>query len=123
MTYALAYAVVFLKISLAVTQQRNVEEGRVKLIPCLSMVMQFVECATWGIGVHAFATQDWLQVGFMGLGAGTGSLAAMWVDRHWLARKAEEPGKTSIGRALRKDLGGAWSKPRLKLVRPNEPPQ
>lgn len=79
-----AFAVVFTKIALAVTQQRNVEEGRTKLIPAVSMVMQFVECATWGIGVHAFATQDWTQVFFMGLGAGTGSLVAMWVDRRWL---------------------------------------
>ena len=82
--YATAFLVVFLKIALAVTQQRNVEEGRTKLIPFVSMVMQFVECATWGIGVHAFATQAWGQVFFMGLGAGTGSLVAMWVDRHWL---------------------------------------
>ena len=92
--YGIAFGVVFLKIALAVIQQRNVEEGRTKLIPCVSMVMQFVECATWGIGVHAFATQDWAQVAFMGVGAGTGSLTALWIDRTWLRRPpppAEKP--------------------------------
>lgn len=88
MTYALAFAVVFLKISLAVLQQRNVEEGRVFLIPPQSMVMQFVECATWGMGVHAFATNDWWQVACMGLGAGSGSLVAMWVDRRYLRSRS-----------------------------------
>lgn len=80
MTYLLAFAVVFVKIGLAVTQQRSVEERRLWLIPPTSLVMQGVECATWGIGVHAFATQDWLQVLCMGLGAGSGSLFALWLD-------------------------------------------
>ena len=88
MTYLLAFAVVFVKIGLAVAQQRNVEEGRVKLIPFQSLVMQFFDCATYGLGASAFISQDWWQVLCMGLGAGTGSLVAMWVDRHWL-RKAQ----------------------------------
>ena len=102
MTYAIAFCVVFLKISLAVIQQRNVEEGRTRLIPFVSIVMQFVECATWGIGVHAFATQNWLEVFCMGLGAGAGSLTALWVDRRWLRRSSSlVPGERPKLRAVR----------------------
>lgn len=88
MTYLLAFAVVFAKISLAVLQQRHIEEGRVWMIPPQSMVMQWFDAATYGIGGLAFINGDWLQIAAMGLGAGSGSLTAMWIDRHWLKHKA-----------------------------------
>lgn len=86
MTYLLAFAVLFLTTGLKVVQQRNVEDDRRLLIPPLSMVMQVVECITWGVGVHAYATGNWLTIAVMGLGAGSGSLFAMWVDRRYLRR-------------------------------------
>lgn len=86
--YAVAFVVVFVKIGLAVMQQRNVEEGRVFVIPFQSMVMQFFDAATYGIGGAAFISQDWRSILCMGLGAGTGSLCAMWVDRHLLPKQA-----------------------------------
>ena len=87
MIYAIAFFVVFIKIGLAVAQQRNVEEGRLVLIPFQSLVMQFFDAATYGLGGAAFMTGDWLQILAMGLGAGSGSLTAMWIDRHWLRRR------------------------------------
>lgn len=101
MSYLLAFAVVFVKIGLAVMQQRNVEEGRVWAIPPQSIFMQFFDCATYGLGAHAFMTQDWWQVLAMGLGAGSGSLCAMWVDRHWLRRSKLVPGERPKLRAVR----------------------
>jgi hypothetical protein len=89
--YALAFAVVFVRIGLAVLQQRNVEEGRVRLIPAQSMVMQFFDCATYGLGGAAFLAGDWWQVAAMGVGAGSGSLTAMWVDRTYLRRAVPKP--------------------------------
>ena len=87
MIYVIAFFVVFIKIGLAVAQQRNVEEGRLVLIPFQSLVMQFFDAATYGLGGAAFMTGDWLQILAMGLGAGSGSLTAMWIDRHWLRRR------------------------------------
>jgi len=84
--YAAAFAVVFIKIGLAVAQQRHIEEGRVFIIPFQSMVMQFFDAATYGIGGAAFMAHDWLSILCMGLGAGSGSLVALWVDRNWLKR-------------------------------------
>ena len=100
MTYLLAFAVVFVKIGLAVAQQRNVEEGRVWIIPPQSMVMQFFDAATYGLGGVAFINGDWLQIAAMGLGAGSGSLCAMWVDSHWLRRRLS-PGERPKLRAVR----------------------
>ena len=88
MNYAAAFAVLFLTTGLKVCQQRNVEADRRLLIPPMSLVMQVVECITWGVGVNAYANGDWLTILFMGLGAGTGSLTAMWVDRTYLKRRA-----------------------------------
>ena len=87
MIYVIAFFVVFIKIGLAVAQQRNVEEGRLMLIPFQSLVMQFFDAATYGLGGAAFLSGDWLQILAMGLGAGSGSLTAMWIDRHWLRRQ------------------------------------
>ena len=87
MIYVIAFFVVFIKIGLAVAQQRNVEEGRLVLIPFQSLVMQFFDAATYGLGGAAFLSGDWLQILAMGLGAGSGSLTAMWIDRHWLRRQ------------------------------------
>lgn len=101
MTYLLAFAVVFVKIGLAVMQQRNVEEGRVFVIPFQSMVMQFFDAATYGIGGAAFITHDWTAILFMGLGAGSGSLTAMWVDRHWLRHQKLAPGERPKLRIVR----------------------
>ena len=75
---------VFVKIGLAVIQQRSVEEGRLWMIPPQSMVMQFFDAATYGLGGAAFMAGDWWQVAAMGVGAGSGSLTAMWIDRNWL---------------------------------------
>lgn len=101
MTYLLAFAVVYIKIGLAVMQQRNVEEGRVWAIPPQSMFMQFFDCATYGLGAHAFMNQDWLQVCAMGLGAGLGSLTAMWVDRAILRKPKLVPGERPKLRVVR----------------------
>lgn len=102
MIYAIAFAVVFVKIGLAVAQQRNVEEGRVWIIPPQSMVMQFFDAATYGLGGAAFISGDWWQIAAMGLGAGSGSLTAMWVDRHWLRRRPSlVPGERPRLRAVR----------------------
>lgn len=87
MIYALAFIVVFVKIGLAVAQQRNVEEGRMMIIPFQSLVMQFFDAATYGLGGAAFVSHDWPQILCMGLGAGSGSLVAMWIDRTWLRPK------------------------------------
>ena len=86
MTYFWAFAVLFVTTGLKVCQQRNVEDGRVWLIPPMSLVMQVVECITWGVGVSAYANGDWLVILAMGVGAGSGSLCAMWVDRRWLRK-------------------------------------
>ena len=83
MTYALSFFVVFFRIGLAVTQQRNIEEGRVFRIPPTSMITTVFDCATYGLGASAYVTHNWLQVFFMGLGAGAGSLVAIWLDRKW----------------------------------------
>lgn len=91
MIYGLAFCVVFLRIGLAVLQQRNVEEGRIRIIPAQSIVMQFFDCATYGLGGAAFMAHDWWQVLCMGLGAGSGSLTAIWIDRRWLRRVAAPP--------------------------------
>lgn len=92
MTYLVAFLVVFAKVGLAVLQQKAVEAERVWQIPPTSLVMQAVECATWGIGVSAFANQDWLAVLAMGLGAGSGSLVALYVNRRWISDAAPKPG-------------------------------
>ena len=91
MIYLLAYCVVAIRIGLAVLQQRNVEERRVLIIPMQSLVMQFFDAATYGLGGAAFMAHDWLQIGFMGLGAGTGSLFALWIDRRYFARSKVVP--------------------------------
>ena len=117
MIYAVAFVIVFIKIGLAVAQQRHVEEGRVFVIPFQSIVMQFFDAATYGLGGAAFMSGDWLQILAMGLGAGCGSLTAMYVDRHWLRKPETGDPATPVGRALRKEVGGKWSKPKLTLVR------
>ena len=101
MIYALAFVVVFIRIGLAVLQQRNVEEGRVFIIPPQSMVMQFFDCATYGLGGAAFLAHDWWQVAAMGVGAGMGSLTAMWVDRTILRKPKLVPGERPKLRVVR----------------------
>ena len=101
MIYAVAFLVVFVRIGLAVLQQRNVEEGRTWIIPPQSMVMQFFDCATFGIGGAAFMAGNWWEVACMGLGAGTGSLTAMYVDRRWL-RKDKQPQRVWARAELRR---------------------
>lgn len=101
MNYLAAFAVLFITTGLKVVQQRNVEEGRIFVIPCLSLVMQFVECVTWGIGVHAYSDGHWGVILTMGLGAGSGSLTAMWVDRNWLRVPMLVPGERPKLRAVK----------------------
>ena len=84
MTYAHAFAVIFLKIGLAVLQQKNIEVERKWLVPPTSMLLQCVECIAWGIGASFYLTGDWLGVAVMGVGSGSGSLAALWINRRWL---------------------------------------
>lgn len=107
MIYAIAFAVVFVKIGLAVIQQRSVEEGRLWMIPPQSVVMQFFDAATYGLGGAAFMAHDWAQVLAMGLGAGSGSLTAMWVDRRWLQRRppVAAPAKLRLVKPDAKGLG------------------
>ena len=80
MIYLAAFLVVFVRIGLAVSQQRHIEERRFWLIPPISMITTAFDCATYGLGAAAFMAHDWIQVGFMGLGAGCGSLFALWAE-------------------------------------------
>jgi hypothetical protein len=83
-TYLHAFAVIFVKIGLAVIQQKNVEAERRKLIPPTSMLLQCVECVAWGVGATFYIESDWLGIAIMGIGSGSGSLIALEINRRWL---------------------------------------
>lgn len=101
MTYAHAFAIIFLKIGLAVIQQKNIEAERKRLVPPTSMLLQCVECIAWGTGASFYLNGDWLGVFVMGVGSGSGSLVALWVNRHWLNRPKLVPGERPKLRAVR----------------------
>jgi hypothetical protein len=65
------------------------------------MVMQFFDAATYGIGGASFIAHDWTAILFMGLGAGSGSLTAMWVDRNFLRKPKPVPGERPKLRVVR----------------------
>lgn len=87
MTYLVAFAVTLVVVAGKVIQQRNVEAKRKRLIPPTSMILQFIECAVYGYGGAAFLNHEWGQVFMMGLGAGVGTLVALWIDENWLVPK------------------------------------
>lgn len=90
MTYLYAFAIIFLKIGLAVIQQKNVEDERRRLIPPTSVMLQCVECAAWGTGATFYLSGDWLGVLVMGIGSGAGSLIALEINRRWLSKSGND---------------------------------